>query len=369
MPKHKTGDERIQEALAAIEENAGTAAAHWVDDRLPWSDQVTLEAWSAEISLANWAALPLESEKRRRRLVRGVLLAYKAADVSRFRTATVKEALKKETEGDLKARLLKFLPSTQIAGNFSARTTWDPGRFTDPTNHNTGGFRYIVTGVVKESRLASRGYMATQQDTEDFVSYLNKFPPEHLSIQHQGKVGQQKEILHIKSALRYLRSPDLLRYDIISTSLIDQGHVSSYYPWGFILRVPPENIISANRSDQAVTNRPKNVINEMQRVNREKGLSTPEEILAATTGRNGDTGYNEVVVIGRSPEQKQVDVTGIFVKVAPGNNLYIRSRQNDDEPFVHDLIDEIDACSRQHNIPIVNIPDSSSKASTVAWPF
>jgi hypothetical protein len=282
----------------------------------------------------------------------------------------VKAALKKEGEADLTMRLKKFLPSTQIVGNFSARTTWDPGRFTNPTMHNTGVFKYIITGVVKAPvKIAAKGFMASPDEAEAFVASLLKFPPEVLKTTETGKDKTKKETLHILPAKRYLADPSLLRFDIISTSLIEPAHVATYFPWGFILRVPPENIISAQCRDQAVKNRPSNVIAEMERIHREKGLATPDEVLAATTGANGDTGYNEVVVIGCSPEGKKVDVTGIFVKVAPNGNLFIRNRPGEDDAYVADLVDEIKACSRKFNIPIVKVLDASSKASTVAWPF
>ena len=366
MPKN--ADVRIAEALDAIEENGGRAAREWVYARLP-SNAGTLATWSADISLGEGSATQRAAETKRRCLVRGVLLAYMAADISGFRKAMVKDALKKESAADLKNRLLKFLPSTQIVGNFSTRTTWDPGRFTNPTNHNDGTFRYVITGVVKAPvKIACKGFGATDQDTQNFVAYIKKFPPDFLTTDEKGKGNLKKTTLNIKPALRYLSSPDALRYDIISTSVIDQEHKATYFPWGFILRVPPENIISAQFKDQGVANRPTNVITEMERVHRDKGLATPEEVLAATTGRNGETGYNEVVVLGTSPEGKQIDVTGIFVKVTPDNKLYTRNREGE-KPYVAELVEEIKKCSRAHNIPVVKVPDPSGKASTADWPF
>jgi hypothetical protein len=235
--------------------------------------------------------------------------------------------------------------------------------------HNAGSFRYIITGVVKApQKIAARGYMRTQQEADDYAKYLNRFPGTFL-LSETRDVGTEKQVdtLKILPAKRYLSSPDLLRQDVISTTLIDQDHVSTYFPWGFILKVPPENIISASNKDQAVANRPSNVITEMERVNREKGLATPDQVLAGTSGRNGHTGYNEVVVIGKSPEGTQVDVIGIFVKVSPNGNLYIRPGET--QPYVNDLIVDITSCSVANNIPVVKIKDPSGATSTTAWPF
>lgn len=365
MPK--TTDDRILAALEAIEEAAGPQARQWVEARLP----ANTAAWSDHLSLGNRGPFKRAAETRRRNLVRGVLLAYLAADISVLRLEFTKEALNKEDVAELTTRLKKFLPSTQIVGNFSARQSWDPGQFTNPTNHNSAGpFMYIITGVVKAPvKIAARGFMAGPDEAADFAKSLLRFPPDVLHVTSTGNDKTKKETLHILPAKRYLADPNLLRFDIISTSLIDTTHVATYFPWGFILRVPPANIISALYRDQGVKNRPPNVIHELQTIHKSKGLATPQEVLAATTGANGDVGYNEVVVIGSAPERTQVDVTGIFVKVDPNGNLFIRNRPGENDAYVSDLIPEIQACSRLHNIPIVKIIDPSSKPSTTPWPF
>lgn len=364
MPK--TFDDRIQAGLTAIEENAGRPAREWVELRLPPNTDIRM----VELQLGNRGPIHFSSETRRRNLVRGVLLAYMATDMSWIRLAMAKEAVKKESEQELVSRLKKFLPSTQIVGNFNARATWGVSNFTDPTNHNVGNFRYIITGVVKAPvKIGTRGFLASEEDATKFLQAQARFPANVLTITSTGKDKTLKETLNILPAKRYLGDPSLLKYDVISTSLIDQNHVAAYFPWGFILRVPPECIISAQYRDQGVVNRPQNIVTEMERVHREKGLATPGEILAATNGVGGETGYNEVVVLGHSPEGRQVSVVGIFVKVAPNGNLYNRQQDPDNTPYVADLVNDIQTCSRNHGIPVVKIPDAASKASTTAWPF
>lgn len=94
------------------------------------------------------------------------------------------------------------------------------------------------------------------------------------------------------------------------------------------------DIISTDSEDQGLANRPSKVITEMERIHKDKGLATPEEVLAATNG-----------------------------------NFFIRNRPKEDTPYVDDLIDDIKACRNLYHLPVVKIIDNTSKPSSTAWPF
>jgi hypothetical protein len=174
---------------------------------------------------------------------------------------------------------------------------------------------------------------------------------------------------------------------LISTSVIDKTHRATYYPYGLILKVPTENIISTSGKDQAFKNYnvfeqdlkdPKKRANftqlqvieirdmqrEVRRVASEHTFKTPTDVLKETTGKGGESGYNEITVMGTSPEGKTVEVVGIFIKVrdASGTPYILQGPPAAKEPFVtREIQDLLDGLAKRESLTICQIVDPLPK--------
>lgn len=120
-----------------------------------------------------------------------------------------------------------------------------------------------------------------------------------------------------------------------------------------------------------MANRTGDAVGELARVHHNKGggsIAAPSDILDNTTGANGHTGYNEIVLVGRSPEGAVVSVSGIFIKVHPNGNYYVDPRKK--TPHVTPELEKlIKGCSATKGIPVAKIVDKSSADSAFAIPF
>jgi hypothetical protein len=191
-----------------------------------------------------------------------------------------------------------LFPLVSDGGN---RREWGQG-FTNPQNHNSTNFRYIVHAL----RLAEGPPPGAQATWTPANSILNN-PNETLE-----------------------------GWSAISCSVIDQSHPSTFRSAGLILDVPPENILTTSPGDQFFPNRTGMVmppwahtpalrleangelLTSIQQIDNEYGgVRTPSEILART---GSNTQYNEIVVCGSSHfialpgANKSVKVTGLFLK-------------------------------------------------------
>lgn len=144
------------------------------------------------------------------------------------------------------------------------------------------------------------------------------------------------------------------------------------------MRVAPECIYITSPSDVSVRNRTNDIVGELQSKHSGAAMTiqTPDQVLAATTGLGGSTGYNEVVVVGTSPEGKQVDVIGIFVKTDPNGNLYVSRNLTTGTPdtdawLTPKSVGLVSECARKFNLPIIPLADSESVVLTTPapWPF
>ena len=164
---------------------------------------------------------------------------------------------------------------------------------------------------------------------------------------------------------------------MISTSIIDQNHRSTYYPYGFIFNVPNRNFVSANAKDQSFKNYrsvlqglahiDNDLTGEIRRVADAYPVpNAPTDILNATTGKQGNYGYNEVVVLGTAPDGRQIEISGIFKKVDSSGADFVRPLKEggkaDGGAYVKPEIDTaIKALSKARQIPIVPIVDTSGE--------
>jgi hypothetical protein len=170
-----------------------------------------------------------------------------------------------------------------------------------------------------------------------------------------------------------LGNPEIVKRFLLSTSIIDESHRSTYYPYGLILQAPTENIISTHTKDQTFRNYiaddPQNPmkpavkndsLDEIRKAAGRFDFRSPDEILAGTKPL-GDLGYNEIVVMGRSPTGAQISIQGFFMKVSSAKERFIRFRGGsgsnpEKAPFVTDSINQM---MLDTGLPIVQIVDAS----------
>jgi hypothetical protein len=357
--------------------NVGQGEATTLSNMVAGGDPTIATSYSAALSLGSRQDNSQE-ETERRQMIRAVLLAGLLTGTLKPGTtefdAAKRDLLDNTTMQELVRLLKRLLPYHAVEGDFSNRPTWN--NFTDPKAHDPKEFRYLVHGIMQDtSKVAEKGFQASGPVSDEawnnlLAKYAGYYTIKRVETSARNADGTitrgYKEQLWVDFRRYYLEHPDVLQSTMISTSVIDQDHVSSYYPFGFILKVPPENVYSAAPEDQSVKNRAEDFLKELTRVLHNKAhdkLLTPEQVLEGTKRDKGNTGYNEVVVVGRSPEGKKVEVTGIFVKIAPDGGLYVRP--GDKEPYVtpETLRMLVDAALAL-GIPLIRIVDSGSQPLT-----
>lgn len=359
----KTNDERLRQGLEAIRVHGGEAEADYIDEelsrgvRLRFAPLLELGAYDG--------AVRTSKEKGRRNAVRGLILTglvlgrIKDTDVT---PAFTRELLDLPLE-EVVRRMKRAFPYRAFSGRYSNLDAWDPGNFTTPVSQVMSSYRFIVHSIMADpSKVATKAQM-TQMEWD---ATLRKWDAS-ISEVKKGGLGDN---LFVNFAKQYLTDPSLLKGTIISTSLISEKKHATYYPFGFILKVPKENIYSTSAKDQGVANRAANAVTELARVYTDKGgntLSSPDDVLKDTTGANSNTGYNEIVVVGRSPEGLEVSVIGIFVKVHPNGSLYVPPGRT--KPYVTPELMTLVKAQALKGMPVVRIVDASSAASTTAAKF
>lgn len=359
----KTSDERLRQALDAIRVHAGGAEAEYIDEEL--SRGVRLR-FAPLLAIGSYDGTFRNSDERtHRNAVRGLLLT--GLVLGRIKDTDVTPALKKELLetplDEVVRRMKRAFPYRAFSGRYSNLDAWDPSNFTTPTDGVMHGYRFLVHSIMADaSKVASKAQM-TQMEWD---ATLKKWDAS-ISEVKKGGLGDN---LFVHFAKQYLNNPAILKSTIISMSLISNQKHATYYPFGFILNVPKENVYSASSKDQGVANRAANAVTELARVYTDKAggtLPTPDEVLQGTTGVNGKTGYNEVVVVGRSPEGQEVSVVGIFVKVHPNGNLYVPPGQT--KPYVTPELWDLVKAQRRKGLPVARIVDASSGPATTAVAF
>lgn len=169
-----------------------------------------------------------------------------------------------------------------------------------------------------------------------------------------------------------LKSPDILKTFMLSCSIIDESHRSTYYPYGFILVVPQENIVSTSPKDQAFKNYKSedplaplppvvktDQTDEVRRVAGGFSIQAPAAILQETKGAKGSSGYSEIVVLGTAPTGTQIRPIGIFMKVDTTGNRYARPSLTVGKNATPFVTDDILAKIKLTGLPIVQITDDS----------
>ncbi len=366
-------NDRVAAALTVIEAIAGRDDRNSVEKDLTTKNVNQIDG---SLSIGGFRG-PFKSEPEtfRRSLVRAVVLVRLARGTIQPAAASQNlTALMTKTTEALQRELLSLFPYKPYRGNFENRKEWAPTNFTDPSKHTNSNYRYLVHTLMQAPSKVAEYNLNNATELENF----NKLRQKYLPYAQVSKKNRLKPNLLVDFMAQYLADPHIIRQNIISSSVISNLKHATYYPVGFIMRVPPECIYITSPTDVGVANRTNDILGELQ--SRHAGtamtIQTPDQVLAATSGVGGSTGYNEVVVVGTAPEGKQVDVIGIFVKTDLNGNLYVSRNLTTQVPdtaawLTPRSVELISECARKFNLPIVPLADAASVVlnQPTPWPF
>lgn len=367
--------DRIAHALAIIEFIAGEDERGFVEAKLtPQNRQQFGDDLQIGGIRGGIGVFKSKQETHRRNVVRAILLTQMAyGKLQQQNVNAQRTSLLTRNVAFLEGELRKQFPYKAYRGRFAKRLDWNPALLTDPTKHNSGSYVYLIHTIMGEASKVAE--VNAKGATEGEIAAYDQLRTRYNGFSFENTKNPLKKNLMVRFYEQYLDDPKIVQQNIISSSVISEAKHATYYPFGFIMRVPPECIYITSPSDVGVANRTSDIIFELQD-KQKKAQSTiysPQEILARTNGADNDTGYNEIVVVGSSPEGKRVDVIGLFVKTDGKGNIYMRNGEvskDTDKPYVNEDIQKlIAACAKKHKIPIVPIPDTSSGVSKTAWPF
>ena len=270
----------------------------------------------------------------------------------------VRNSLREELGGD---SLLRAIHRARRIG----RSSWSPACFTSPKEHKSSKFRYIIHAMgppiivgVPDEEGELRKYFVNRYGT-----FLEKI----------------KDEWFLSVAQLYLEKPEFLLTELLSCSIIDQDHTTTYkdFCFGLILTVPEGNIVTASSTDMAAA-----TVQNMGRGNLlighaplanlltvdtflrglrgayEYDLPTPDQVLLGCS----TTSHNEVLVLG-SFESDRVLIGGIFIKVT-STGMILQSFIDLD--VKGSLTKSIRLCSETLKIPIVPIV-SKGTGSTLSF--
>ena len=372
----KNSDERLNDAVAAIQEYSGRPDAKTIRDLLATKTGLERNALSERIAIGGIRLIKRDATTEKRRVKRAIRLA---SIIQPSQAETALNNLNNDSLVELIDKLRKLFPyrARPIIGNFEGRVHWDH-TMSDPRNHDPTRFRYITHGIGAgasrgaDTTLPKDGNLTEEQakEAKEYNDMVEKYSdqPDALVFAERNMGPSTRKILDVNFCMRYLRDPDVLKTIVVSTALIDQDHVATYYPFGFILNVPAVNIYSAATRDQGVKNRADDLLFELQRVltektgdNPENRILSPDDVLRGTGQVAGKTGYNEIVVVGTSPEGKCVEVNGLFVKVDGAGHLWVDPEQK--QPYVTaEIAQLVRALAQARDIPIIGIRDNTGRA-------
>ena len=380
----KTNNKRVDQAIQAILSVVGQDEADDIQSKYTRHPQKPQLAAALSIGGVR-GPFPSPAESQKRNLIRALLLTGLIQNKLTLTTAgSTRTQLSSVAASELERRLVRAFPFKPFAGQFAERQQWAPSNFTTPVAGLATNYQFMVHSImVAPSKVADFGF-GSNTTKADWDRSLTQYRSGISAVQVTGaRTVVEKKQLMVNFAKQYLQDITIVQRGIVSASIIDQNHHASYYPFGFILKVPPECIYSTASRDQEVKNRAQSadasgkmqsaVVGELGRIHAQarKGggkISSPATILAGTRGVNGRDHYNEIVLVGRSPEGKMIEVVGLFVKCHPNGNHYVEPTQT--KPYLDStIIKYIKGCSSTKGIPIVKIIDRSSAASTTAMDF
>jgi hypothetical protein len=158
------------------------------------------------------------------------------------------------------------------------------GDTTDPTQHDSTSFRYLVHSLNPYAALNILYMLSSVGASAD---------PSHGDGDQSINMYEQPERVAERISL--------------SMSLIDQDHTATWGHGGLIISAPEENIVLTSRTDADAHNNDKNFLLEQSA---RHGVMSAEQLLATTSPRQ----YNEVVALADNDGSK-LETIGFFYKV------------------------------------------------------
>jgi len=360
-------NDRVNAALTVIEAIAGADDRRVVENKLCTKDLTQIDGY---LSIGGFRG-PFKSEPEtfRRSLVRAVMLVKLARnDVLPAAVAQKMTTLMNKTTAAIQRELLRLFPYKAYRGSFEKRKDWAPTKFTDPSKHTNDRYMYLVHCLMQDTSKVAEYSLGNTTEIENFNKLREKYLP-YAQVVKKNPI--KPPILMVDFMEQYLANPNIIRQNIISGSLISNAKHPTYYPVGFIMRVPPECIYITWPEDASIANRTTDILGEFQKNPNYMTILTPEEVLTKTKQVGGSSGYNEIVIVGTAPEGKQVDVIGIFVKTDLRGNLYVRGSSDTAAWLTPRSAGLISECAKKFTLPIVPIADATSVvlSNPTPWPF
>ena len=207
------------------------------------------------------------------------------------------------------------------------------GGVTDPRHHDPQSFRYLVHALAPFSKLPSQKAIRNEMANERLEYLLDRDPNLLKEFESSSKNYGDYEISN-----ELFRMPNRINEALsFSTSLIDQNHTETWGDFGYILNVPPENILKAVPRDAGTTNRSFAVHLALQNKSQ---IPSPERILSESES------HNEIWVIS-SLNQKSISIGGVFYK-----------ELSDGRPISPAMTRKIAQQAELLNIPVISIRQS-----------
>lgn len=205
-------------------------------------------------------------------------------------------------------------PEFEMNPEHAEASEWE---MSDPKEHDPENFRYIVYSTY---------------DIRKIPNLRKDIPAEDLIHDIYKKGGVDR----------------MINRDILSTSLIDQDHTSTFgYDGGLILDVPPENIIVASPTDTGSVEYPFTYKDWKERNTgkERKPIPSASDVLSET-GKHM-TQWNEIDIHPTNPYTgEQVKINGAFIATNPKTGAPLNER----------LASEIRDLAQKMNLPVIDIP-------------
>lgn len=165
------------------------------------------------------------------------------------------------------------------------QSEWSETKFTDPKNHNSNNFTYLVHDIF--------GFNISEASKTIWYKSI----PEEFNIFY---------------------SPNRIsEVDILSASIITNNQLATYGGgFGVILKASSENFLAASSKDmqssdlrEALPRGSTEVANEINFLIEKNGLPPPEQILLGTAKNN----HNEILLLGTSASGQKIEIVGFYV--------------------------------------------------------
>jgi hypothetical protein len=200
--------------------------------------------------------------------------------------------------------LASVLAACKTGGSSSASASlagdsWSPSAFTDPRKFKPGKigttnppFVFLVVAVLDPK----------VRDTQHDLTTM--------------EAEQKKKAIDTDKAIDLMETPERISDKaVISGSLIDQNHLQTWAMSGFVLAVPPENIVAASPDnleieEAMIPGATKAKIEQVLAQARKKGKPSPADLLDASNPKQ----YNEVGFVGKTKSGSKVKIIGAFIK-------------------------------------------------------